>query len=73
MVRANLIGGIALAAIARLTMATTVMMINVWSGIIFFMDGGGNGGDSLSAAAAAGSRHVSGVARGLLCRRSCGS
>jgi hypothetical protein len=28
------------AAITRLAMAATVMMINVWSGIIFFMDDG---------------------------------
>jgi hypothetical protein len=27
-------------AITRLALAATVMMINVWSGIIFFMDGG---------------------------------
>jgi hypothetical protein len=40
------------------------MMINVWPGINFFMDDGGDGADSLSAAAAAGSRHVSGIARG---------
>jgi hypothetical protein len=30
------------AAITRLAMAATVMMINVWSGIIFFMDDGGD-------------------------------
>ena len=30
------------AAITRLALAATVMMINVWSGIIFFMDDGGD-------------------------------
>jgi hypothetical protein len=36
------------AAITRLALAATVMMINVWSGIIFFMD---DGGDRVSIAA----------------------
>ena len=30
------------AAMTRLALAATVMMINVWSGIIFFMDDGGD-------------------------------
>jgi hypothetical protein len=35
-------GGAVTAAITRLALAATVMMINVWSGIIFFMDDGGD-------------------------------
>ena len=33
-------GDVVTAAITRLALAATVMMVNVWSGIIFFMDDG---------------------------------
>lgn len=36
------IGATVTAAITRLALAATIMMINVWSGIIFFMDDGGD-------------------------------
>jgi hypothetical protein len=35
-------GGPVTGAIVRLAVVATVMMINVWSGIIFFMDDGGD-------------------------------
>jgi hypothetical protein len=44
----TLAGATVTASITRLALAATVMMINVWSGIIFFMD---DGGDRVSIAA----------------------